>query len=260
MSNSQSSIPEIPPLFEPVRVDDARNVAHEAAERARAGAPEGTLVWSDTQAAGHGRSGRPWESPARGLYATLILRPEFDWKNTGQIALVGLVSLGAAVASMVEPMTELRYRWPNALLVGGTRVAGLWLEEDRSAGWLTLTLSCNVETRPTNIFDGGCLLEEGGNPDMTPELLLEQFSRQFLAWLNLWAEEGMQPILREFASRSERPGTPLALVIEKDQKIAGTLAGFDSRGRLELDVDEKSRIISIRRFLGLQRLGDEEEA
>lgn len=256
MSNTQGRRPEIPPLFEPIRLESARNVAEEAFELARAGAPEGTLVWSDAQASGHGRSGRSWESPARGLYAALILRPEFDWKNTGQIALVGLVSLGAAVASMVEPMTELRYRWPNALMVGGTRVAGLWLEEDRSTGWLTLTLSCNVETRPEEIFDGGCLLEEGGNPEMTPELLLEQFSRQFLAWLNLWADEGMQPILREFSSRSEQPGTPVALVIEKDRKIAGTLAGVDSRGRLQLDVDEKRRTISIRRFLGVQQWTD----
>jgi len=258
MSNRKGRIPDLPPLFEPIWIEHAQNVAKEALARARANAPEGTLVWSDNQAMGLGRSGRRWESPARGLYASLILRPEFDWHDTGQIALVGLVSLGAAVASMVEPMTELRYRWPNALLVGGTRIAGLWLEEDRAAGWLALTLNCNVEESPREIFDGGCLLEEGGNPDMTPELLLEQFSRQFLAWLNLWAEEGMSPVLREFSGRSDQPGTPMALVIGKDQKIAGTAAGVDSRGRLQLEVNEKRRTISIRRFLGLQEFSSED--
>ncbi|MGK7294891.1 MAG: biotin--[acetyl-CoA-carboxylase] ligase [Candidatus Wenzhouxiangella sp. M2_3B_020] len=258
MSDEPVHVPEIPPLFEPVRIDSARDLAEEASTLARSGAPEGTLVWTDTQTEGRARWGRSWESPPRGLYAGLILRPEFDWQDRGQIALVGLVSLGTAMASLVAPMTELRYRWPNALLVGGTRIAGLWLEEDRTGGWLTLLLSCNVETRPDAIFDGGCLLEEGGNPDMTPELLLEQFSRQFLYWLNLWAEEGMQPVLREFSSRSDRPGTPMALAIGRDEKIAGSLAGHDARGRLELEVNEERRTIPIRRFLGLPRYGSDD--
>lgn len=255
---SDACHPRIPPLFEPVRLDRARDVAAEVGARARSGAPEGTLVWTDTQTRGRARGGRSWESPARGLYAGLILRPEFDWRDTGQIALVGTVSLGTAVASLVAPLTELRYRWPNAVFVGGTRIGGLWLAEDRAAGWLTLTLCCNVEARPATIFDGGCLLEEGGNPDITPENLLEVFSRQFLAWLNRWADEGVSGVLRELSGRSAPPETPLALVTAGNEKIAGTLAGFDSRGRLQLAVDGKRRTVSIRRFLGLPPIdGDE---
>lgn len=252
MSDERTREPELPPLFEPVHLDSTGDLSEEAAALARSGAPEGTLVWTDTQAAGTARRGRRWESPGRGLYAGVILRPEFDWRDTGQVVLVGLVSLGTAVASLVAPMTELRYRWPNCLLVGGTRVAGLWLAEDRQAGWLNLTLGCNVETAPSGIFDGGCLLEEGGNPELGPERLLEQFSRQFLYWLNLWADEGMEPVLRELSSRSDPPGTPIALVVAAADRIAGTLAGFDSRGGLQLEADGKRRIVSIRRYLGLR--------
>jgi BirA family biotin operon repressor/biotin-[acetyl-CoA-carboxylase] ligase len=250
--------PELPSLYEPVHVHSAENLAEVALKHARAGAPEGTLVWTTNQASGIGRQGQEWESPPEGLYAAVILRPEFDWHETGQIALVGLVALGSAVATLVEPMTELRYRWPNDLLVGGTRIAGLWLHEDRKAGWLTLVLACNVGKPPAAVFDGGCLREEGGNPDIGPTELLEQFARQFLWWLNVWADEGIGPILREFSSRSDPPGTPVALVIEKDEKLAGSLAGLDSLGRLQLELDGKRRTISIRRFFGLQQLdGDE---
>jgi len=249
---------QIPPVFEPVYIHGTVNVAEHAAHLAGSGAPEGTLVWSDSQAEGRARFGRSWESPDRGLYASLILRPEFDWREADQVALIGLVSLGTGIASLVVPMTELRYRWPNGLLVGGTRIGGIWLEEDRSAGWLTLTLSVNVENRPTSIFDGGCLLEEGGNPEITPELLLESFSRQFLAWLNLWAEEGLSSVVKEFSGRSDPPGTPVAFLLGNNQRIAGLLDGADGRGRLQLQVDEKRRTVSIRRFLGLpEQTGDD---
>ena len=215
-------------------------------------------MWTTNQTIGVGRLGQEWKSPPDALYAAVILRPEFDWAETGQISLVGLVALGSAVAALVQPMTELRYRWPNDLLVGGTKIAGLWLREDRKAGWLTLVLACNVGKRPSAIFDGGCLREEGGNPAIGPAELLEQFTRQFLWWLNVWADEGIEPILREFSSRSDPPGTPIALVIEKDEKLAGSLAELDSLGRLQLDLDGKRRTISIRRFFGLPRLdGDE---
>lgn len=258
MPHMQRNDPELPSVYEPIHVESAENLTEVALGHAREGAPEGTLVWTTNQATGPARLGRAWESPADGLYAAVILRPEFNWQDTGQIALVGLVSLGAAVAAMVGPMTELRYRWPNDLLVGGTKIAGLWLHEDRDAGWLTLVLSCNVANRPESVFDGGCLLEEGGNPDIDPAQLLEQFSRQFLSWLNVWADEGMDAVLREFSSRSDPPGTPVALVIGEDERLAGSLNGVDSRGRLQLELDGKRRTISIRRFFGLPQLdGDE---
>lgn len=258
MTSAHEQSPELPSVYEPVHLESTENLAEAAMNRAQAGAPEGALVWTTNQATGTGRLGQKWESPSEGLYAAVVLRPDFDWQDTGQIALVGLVSLGAAVAGLVEPMTELRYRWPNDLLVGGTKIGGLWLREDRKAGWLTLVLACNVGKRPSGVFDGGCLREEGGNPDIGPTDLLEQFSRQFLSWLNVWADEGMDAVLREFSSRSDPPGTPVALVIGKDERLAGSLNGVDSRGRLQLELDGKRRTISIRRFFGLPQLdGDE---
>ena len=258
MTSGQATRPELPSVYEPVHLESTRNLAEVAIEHAQAGAPEGALFWTTNQTVGTGRLEQEWESPAGGLYAAVTLRPEFDWRETGQIALVGLVSLGSAVAALVEPMTELRYRWPNDLLVGGTKIAGIWLHEDRTAGWLTLVLACNVEQRPGDVFDGGCLREEGGNPEIGPTDLLEQFSRQFLSWLNVWADEGMEPIVRELSGRTDAPGTPVALVIGKDEKLAGSLAGFDSMGRLQLELDGKRRTVPIRRFFGLERLGGDE--
>lgn len=245
--------PELPSVYEPVHLGEADDVAAEAVSRARNGAPEGTLVWSTQQRSGQGRMGRAWSSPEDGLYVGLILRPEFEWARTGELALLGVVSLGAAVASMVEPMTELRYRWPNDVLVGGTKIGGVWLREDPAAGFVVLVVSCNVGSSPEDIVDGGCLLQEGGNEQITPEVLLEHFARQFLAWINRWDEEGFDPVRRAFASRSDREGTPVALVVSAEERAAGLLDGLDDSGNLRLleGESEKRRSVLLRRYLEL---------
>lgn len=244
--------PQLPSVYEPVPLAQAENVSQQAVARAQSGAPEGTLVWATSQEKGTGRLGRSWTSPEDGLYAALVLRPEFDWSRTGELSLVGLVSLGAAVAALVEPMTELRYRWPNDVLVGGTKVGGLWLREDQEAGFVVLTIGCNVGQPPKDILDGGCLREEGGNDEITPEALLEQFARHFLAWINRWDEEGLEPVKREFLSRSDGKGTPVALIIDADERVAGMLDGLDDHGGLRVDSNEKRRSISLRRYLELE--------
>lgn len=248
MSNPETNLP---PVFEPVHLQQVDDVAAEAVRRARAGAPEGTLVWSEEQRAGAARLGRSWESPPGGLYASVVFRPEFDWSETGALALIGTVALGSAIAGLVAPMTELRYRWPSGVLVGGTRIAGLWLQEDCDEGWLVLSLACNVREAPGSVFDGGCLSQEGGEPDLSPALLLEHFARQLLGWLNRWSEDGLAPVTTHFAGRSDPAGTPVALTVSRDETLAGRIVGFDDQGGLVVDCNEKRRTATIRRFYGL---------
>ena len=53
----------------------------EALEQARAGAPEGTLVYAEEQTEGKGREDRDWYSPAgSSLYFSLIVRPKQEEK------------------------------------------------------------------------------------------------------------------------------------------------------------------------------------
>ncbi|MDT8408474.1 MAG: biotin--[acetyl-CoA-carboxylase] ligase [Wenzhouxiangellaceae bacterium] len=244
-------VPDLPPLYEPLALASADNIVDEAVARACAGAPEGTLLWTRSQSSGRGRLGQAWHSPRDGLYAALVLRPEFERDEIGEIVLVGLVSLGTAVADLVVPMTDLRYRWPNDLLLGGSKVASFWLRHDATAEWLVLGFSINVCQRPEQVFDAGSLCEEGGNADIDPELVLSGFGRHFLSWLNRWAEDGVEPVLRQFRSRSNsEKGTPIAMVLPDGEKIAGTSAGVAQDGALVLQADTERRI-SISRFFGL---------
>jgi BirA family biotin operon repressor/biotin-[acetyl-CoA-carboxylase] ligase len=86
--------------------------------RAAAGLETGSVVLAEEQTAGQGRLGRAWHSETgTGIYCSLVLRP--------MPALT--LALGLAVQSAVFEAAGLMcdIRWPNDLLLGGKKVAGI---------------------------------------------------------------------------------------------------------------------------------------
>jgi BirA family transcriptional regulator, biotin operon repressor / biotin---[acetyl-CoA-carboxylase] ligase len=112
---------------------------------AAAGAPHGTLVSAGEQTAGHGRYGRTWVTPRdRALALSFVLR-SFD-------PLLPLRA-GLAVADLAGPAA--RVKWPNDVLLGGGKVAGVLVEGRPQEGWAVLGIGVNVavdrETLPPDV-------------------------------------------------------------------------------------------------------------
>ena len=97
-------------------------------ELARAGAEAWTAVVAERQTGGRGREGRSWESPAGGCYLSVLLRPQ-----AARTALLPLAA-GVAVAEAVQGFgVASELKWPNDVLVGGRKLAGI-LAEASSGG------------------------------------------------------------------------------------------------------------------------------
>ena len=124
-------------------MDDARRLA----ERGR---PAGAVVVAEAQSRGRGRNGRSWSSGCgEGLYATFLRREAIS------AALLPRVPLAAAlaVAATLERLYGLRPRlkWPNDVLLGGLKVAGVLVEASTEADrlrWYTVGVGINVRGRP----------------------------------------------------------------------------------------------------------------
>ncbi|MBI5479860.1 MAG: biotin--[acetyl-CoA-carboxylase] ligase [Deltaproteobacteria bacterium] len=103
----------------------------EAAAWARAGAPEGALVLAETQEHGRGRVGRRWHSPpGENLYLSLVLRPPRPPHELPPLTLAaGLAVFDVCAARGLRP--ELK--WPNDVLLGGKKVAGVLTEMSSEA-------------------------------------------------------------------------------------------------------------------------------
>ena len=102
-----------------------------ASALAAGGAHEGAVVIAETQTAGRGRRGRRWCSPpGSGLYVSLVLTPCRARLAPDRAAALTTLAAGLALAEAVEAATGLRpdIKWPNDLLVGRRKVAGILAE------------------------------------------------------------------------------------------------------------------------------------
>ena len=98
-----------------------------AAESDRAGA----IVIADMQTAGRGRRGHTWFSPAgAGLYVSLVLAPRQARNQPEKATALLTLMAGVALAEAVEQTTGLTpaIKWPNDLLVGRRKLAGILAE------------------------------------------------------------------------------------------------------------------------------------
>jgi BirA family biotin operon repressor/biotin-[acetyl-CoA-carboxylase] ligase len=112
-----------------------------ARELAAAGAPHGTLVTAAAQSAGRGRQGRTWSAPpGRALLMSLVLHDP-----------PSLLPLAAAVAVAEAAGPQASIKWPNDVLLGRRKVAGILAEGRPQEGWAVLGVGLNVAVRPADL-------------------------------------------------------------------------------------------------------------
>lgn len=99
-----------------------------AASLGRQGHPGGLAIFAERQTAGRGRFGRRWVSAGHeGLWFSLLLRPEMPLAEWTRLTTWAGVAVAAAVGSAA------RIKWPNDVLVGGKKVAGILIESSTDA-------------------------------------------------------------------------------------------------------------------------------
>jgi BirA family biotin operon repressor/biotin-[acetyl-CoA-carboxylase] ligase len=105
---------------------EAASTNQVAAERARAGAPDGLLVVADHQTGGRGRLDRTWETPpGTAVTFSLLLRPTVPASSWPWLPLL----VGHTVAKALTALGyDARVKWPNDVLLDGLKVAGILVE------------------------------------------------------------------------------------------------------------------------------------
>jgi BirA family biotin operon repressor/biotin-[acetyl-CoA-carboxylase] ligase len=97
-----------------------------------------TLVVANHQTRGRGRQGRVWEEPARGLYSSLAFRSDWPAADRPMITLCTSVALAASIEDVSRARCDIK--WPNDLLIDGTKVGGILVE----ASGDTVIVGCGV--------------------------------------------------------------------------------------------------------------------
>jgi BirA family biotin operon repressor/biotin-[acetyl-CoA-carboxylase] ligase len=150
--------------------------------------PEGAIAVAEEQSEGRGRLGRLWHAPAgTSVLVSVLLRPEIESALLPELSLVA----GGAVAEAIAEVTgvEPAIRFPNDVLIGGRKVAGVLAESSEGRVVLGVGVNVNqtleqlpadVQTEPTSLK-----LELGAPVDRAVLLaaLLGRLERAYHAWV-----------------------------------------------------------------------------
>jgi BirA family biotin operon repressor/biotin-[acetyl-CoA-carboxylase] ligase len=122
-------------------VDSTQDIAH---AKAAAGAPEGTVIVARAQRAGRGREGRRWISGhERGVWCSIVERP------AAQAVALLAIRVALEVAESLDQWSDERVlvKWPNDLLVGGRKLAGILIDarwNGAAVAWVAIGVGVNV--------------------------------------------------------------------------------------------------------------------
>jgi BirA family biotin operon repressor/biotin-[acetyl-CoA-carboxylase] ligase len=235
-----SSPASLPSFYRLVSHERIASTSDEAKALALQGEPAGTLVWARVQTAGRGRQGRNWVSPAGNFYASLILRPAVPVATAAQLGFVAAIAVADACLALA-PEAAISLKWPNDVLLGGRKLAGLLLESqshsDGRLEWLVLGIGVNLATYPVELEYPATALAATG-ADAAPEAMLGALAGSFLAWYERWRDgAGFATIRAEWLARAQGLGQPIRVRLPGETR-AGVFAGLDTDGALLLDTGE----------------------
>ena len=111
-----------------IQVFERTTSTNDVAEKlARDGVREGVVVFAEAQTKGRGRLGRAWMSPTRkGLWFSVLLRPDLRPQEATQLTVISATALRRAIRTVTGLAAEIK--WPNDLLLGGRKTAGILTE------------------------------------------------------------------------------------------------------------------------------------
>jgi BirA family biotin operon repressor/biotin-[acetyl-CoA-carboxylase] ligase len=208
--------------------------------RALAGcwAEEGTLVFAERQTAGKGRLGRTWlANPYENLTFSLILRPTLPPEALNLLPLYAAV----AVAEAIEHETGLSVecKWPNDLLIGGKKGAGILLEgslKEEGLDYVVLGIGVNVNQTafPDDISPRATSLKMQAGREIDRVRLLREILRMLEIHYTSIMKKGFHNLLPLWLSRTTMLNKEIS-VTQDGTVISGVVKGLSPEGALILN-------------------------
>jgi len=249
---------DLPPLLRTVRfgrplrwLAETGSTNADAAAWAVEGVAEGAVVGAEHQTAGRGRHGRAWsDAPGMNLLFSVVLRPPLPPERLGLVPLAAGVAVAEAVAPWVAPVVP-QLKWPNDVLLGGRKAAGLLLEGHLAPGTpstlvLGLGLNVNQPDFPPEIVGGATSLAlEAGRPLPRAPLLADLLLALERRYDALLGGDGAG-VCAAFEARMAGRGTEAAVAFAEDGRppLRGTLLGVDPTGALRLATPDGPRLVA----------------
>ena len=209
---------------------------------ARGGEHGPLWVVAHEQTAGRGRRGNAWVSPPGNLYATLLLIDPAPAECAPQLSFVAVLALHDAIAACAPALEKaLALKWPNDLLCGSAKLAGILIESERAADALAVAIGIgvNCESHPAQTPYPATDLR-GAGAAVAAQPLFEALTACTTRRLAQWRRgAGFSEIRADWIARSAGLGGDIRARLP-DKEIVGRGEGLDEHGRLLLRLPDGS--------------------
>ena len=192
-----------------------------------AGRAIGTVILAGEQTRGQGRHGHSWHSePETGIYFSIVLKP------AGLLTL----ALGLAAAEAITSATGLHcdLRWPNDLMLGGKKVAGILGQLLNGTAIAGIGINVNHTSFPAELREQATSLRmQAGRQFSRVDILLA-----LIPAIETFAAMDSESIMRLFGEASSYATGRRVVVQQPGGTIEGVTAGLDPAGFLKVRKDD----------------------
>lgn len=203
-----------------------------------------TLILAGRQLSGKGRGDRRWESPKGGLFLSW-LASGLESETIARLPLLAAVAAHSAITEI--GVEDARIKWPNDILVDGSKLAGIIISARHGEPtWVTVGLGVNLHiapdlddahaTPPTSVAEH---LDRGDADTWRLEL-----ARSFVRNLNAFIRDPMRAIEAWRKHLVQVPGEALRVRLASGEVVDGTLVEITAEGYLRIEQGDGDRIIT----------------
>ncbi|HWH79379.1 MAG TPA: biotin--[acetyl-CoA-carboxylase] ligase [Candidatus Binatus sp.] len=218
-------------------IDSTNNYARRLAEN---GVAEGAIVLAESQSQGRGRLGRVWQSPPfTNLYLSIILRPKLRPAQAPQITLMAAVALAEALDSLLARPVAIK--WPNDILFGGKKLAGILTEaacDVEQLHYVILGIGVNlnyrIESMPDEIRARATSIAEITGKSISRESFLRRLIQDIERCYGELEASGLATIAPRWEAHFSLRGKAVRVEL-LDQRIEGRARGIDRDGALLIE-------------------------
>lgn len=188
---------------------------------------EGDWLVADRQSAGRGRAGRVWSDGYGNFMGSTVVLLRGSDPLPQTLALVAGLAVHETVSSIAPGLADLRLKWPNDVLVGEAKLAGILLERHGDA--VVVGIGVNLAQAPVvpdrataSLLMLGCAI--------TRDAFAADLSARFRDAVDRW-HFGEWPLLRQqWIARALPTGTLVSVKDSEHGVIVGAFAGIDENG------------------------------
>lgn len=204
-----------------------------------AGASEGTLFLTESQAKGRGRLGRVWFSPKyKGIYMSLILRPKLSLQDAPILTLLAAVSICEAIKEIEGLKAQIK--WPNDIFLQNKKAGGILTElsaEVDQVRFIVIGIGLNVNNDKKSLISTAISLREAKKENIDRISLLQEILRKIEANYFLLQEKSSRPIIEKWRQYNITLGKRVK-VYSQAKHSEGQAVDIDTDGGLLLRNDQ----------------------